>query len=171
MIEHADKLNNHAIQLASDGDYISAIACFKRAIILDQQNYLLWYNLGVTYRDAGELENARDALNSALKINKTNVDVIEALATTCLQLARRGEAETVVKKGLDNDDFNPRLWNLLGVVNFQKEKYEDACQCFEDAVTLDPYYKDALYNLRDCYDQLNNKTGVAECESKIKELK
>ena len=36
MIERADTLNNQAIILASDGAYNEAIACFKRAIVLDK---------------------------------------------------------------------------------------------------------------------------------------
>ena len=43
MTERADKLNNHAIILAADGEYTEAIACFKRAIIIQRDNYLLWY--------------------------------------------------------------------------------------------------------------------------------
>ena len=55
MLERSDTLNNQAILLASDGAYNEAIACFKRAIVIDKENYLLWFNLGVTYRDAGNL--------------------------------------------------------------------------------------------------------------------
>ena len=38
MIERSDTLNNQAIILASDGAYTEAIACFKRAIIIDKEN-------------------------------------------------------------------------------------------------------------------------------------
>ena len=62
MLERSDTLNNQAIILASDGAYTEAIACFKRAIVIDKNNYLLWFNLGVTYRDAGKLEEAENAL-------------------------------------------------------------------------------------------------------------
>jgi len=171
MIEQPDKLNNQAIQLSSEGDYDSAIACFKRAIILEQDNYLLWYNLGVTYRDAGEFSNARDALRKAYEMNSTNEDVVEALVTVCLQMERIQEAANIAKKGLQQDEYNSRFWNLLGVTYFQKEKYEEACTCFEDAVSLNPYYKDALFNLRDTYSQLGNKAGEAECAMRLSELK
>ena len=65
MTERPDKLNNQAILLASGGEYTEAIACFKRAIIIQRDNYLLWYNLGVTYRDSGDLKNAVSALEKA----------------------------------------------------------------------------------------------------------
>ena len=37
MQERADRLNNQAITFASDGAFTEAIACFKRAITLDQE--------------------------------------------------------------------------------------------------------------------------------------
>ena len=114
MIERSDKLNNQAIILASGGNYTEAIACFKRAIIIEKNNYLLWYNLGLTYRDAGEEENARNALIKAWQINPDNDDVIETLATQCLSMKRMDECVYDCNYGLSLKE-NPHLWNLLGV--------------------------------------------------------
>ena len=77
MKEQSDRLNNQAIILASDGAYSEAIACFKRAITLERDNYLLWYNLGITYRDAGNLEEAKNSLCTAFAISPENPDVEE----------------------------------------------------------------------------------------------
>ena len=65
MIERSDVLNNQAISLASEGNFKDAIACFKRAIFIEKENHLLWYNLGITYRDAGDLSNAKKSLETA----------------------------------------------------------------------------------------------------------
>lgn len=51
MKENPEILNSQAIELASHGQYVEAIACFKRAITIARDNSLLWYNLGITYRD------------------------------------------------------------------------------------------------------------------------
>ena len=84
MLERSDSLNNQAILLASDGAYNEAIACFKRAIIIDKENYLLWFNLGVTYRDAGNLTEAENALETAYRMAPEKEDVAETFATICL---------------------------------------------------------------------------------------
>ena len=84
MLERSDTLNNQAILLASDGAYNEAIACFKRAIIIDKENYLLWFNLGVTYRDAGNLTEAENALETAYRMAPEKEDVAETFATICL---------------------------------------------------------------------------------------
>lgn len=170
MIERPDKLNNHAIELASDGDFIGAIACFKRALTLEGDNSLLWYNLGITYRDSGDLDNAVNSFVKAYNLSPDNEEIIEVLATTYLHQNKYGAAKDYCFIGLELNEVNAHLWNLLGVINFKQEKYEDACEYFEAAVCINPYYEDAIFNLKDTYSELNNKTGVLECQKRLKEL-
>ena len=80
MKDNAEILNSQAIELASHGQYVEAIACFKRAITIVRDNPLLWYNLGITYRDAGMLQLSKDALLTAYRINSEDQDIIETLA-------------------------------------------------------------------------------------------
>lgn len=171
MIERSDTLNNQAIILASGGNYVESIACFKRAITIDKNNYLLWYNLGITYRDAGENESAREALIQAFQINPENEEVIETLATQCLSMGNLNEAVYYCNYGLELNNANAHLWNLLGVCFFQEEMYIEASEGFEMALSLNPYYADALLNLKDTYSELGNKNGVIECTMRLKEIK
>lgn len=170
MIERSDKLNNQAILLASDGSYTEAIACFKRAIIIEQNNYLLWYNLGVTYRDCGKLDEAVASMKKAWQLKKDNSEVLETLATLCLQLKNIKDAIYYTNIGLNQFPDNPHFWNLMGVCFFQEKQYVEASESFELAVSENPYYLDALYNLRDCYEELGNIKGSKICDQKIKEL-
>ncbi|MCR4901116.1 MAG: tetratricopeptide repeat protein [Treponema sp.] len=168
MRERPDKLNNHAIMLASDGEYTEAIACFKRAIVIERNNYLLWYNLGITYRDSGDLSSARSSLEKAHQIAPEKADVLETLSTLCIQMEDYVDSLGYTKEGLEKWPENPAFWNLSGVALFNMEKYEQASESFEQAVCLNPYYTDALYNLRDTYTQLNNHNGADECNKRIK---
>ena len=170
MIERADTLNNQAIILASDGAYNEAIACFKRAIVIDKENYLLWFNLGVTYRDAGNLCDAENALETAYRIAPEKEDVAETFATICLMQKKLNKVQEICMDSLDFNPLNPHLWNLLGVTEFQKDNYEEASSYFEQAVSINPYYLDALYNLRDTYSELKNKKGEEACNARIREL-
>lgn len=170
MTEKPDKLNNQAIIFASDGDFIEAIACFKRAIVIEKNNYLLWYNLGVTYRDAGKLEDAEKALSTSFRIAPEKTDVAETYATICLMRKNLEKVHTICVQALDFNPRNSHLWNLLGICEFQSENYKCASEYFEQAVSLNPYYLDALYNLRDTYSLLKNKNGECECIKMIKEI-
>ncbi len=170
MIERADKLNNQAIILASDGNYSDAIACFKRAIVLDRTNCLLWFNLGVTYKTTGDLLLAKKALITSHKLDSNNDDVTETLATICLHLKEYDAVEDYCYEGLDNNPTNPNFWNLLGVRFFQAEDFDNASDCFEKAISINPYYKDALYNLKDTYSELHNRIGEEECDIRLKQI-
>lgn len=170
MIERSDTLNNQAILLASDGAYKEAIACFKRAIVIDKENYLLWFNLGVTYRDAGNLSDAENALETAYRIAPEKEDVAETFGTICLMQKKLSKVQQICMDSLDLNPLNPHLWNLLGVSEFQSDNFEEASSYFEQAVSINPYYLDALYNLRDTYSVIKNIKGQAACDARIKEL-
>lgn len=170
MIERSDVLNNQAIELAASGNFSDAVACLKRAIVIEQDNYLLWYNLGVTYRDFGDLKNAKNALAAAYKIAPYNDDVVETYANICLVLKQHDSSITLCQDGLDINPLNSHLWNLMGVNYFQLEDFEEAASCFEQAVYINPYYGDALFNLRDTYAELGNKNGARECDARLAEL-
>lgn len=170
MKERADILNNQAILLAKDGHFSDAIACFRRAIHIDRNNYLVWFNLGITYRDAGEMMEALNAFRNAFRISPQREDVVETLAVHLLNMHMIDEAFEVCQDGLDFHPVSGKLWNLCGVLHFNSSEYELASESFEMAVTIDPYYSDALYNLRDTYMELKNLQAAGIIERRIIEL-
>lgn len=171
MRENPAALNNQAILLSQESKYNEAIACLKRALVLDQKNELLWYNLGITYRDTGNLEKTKNCLKTAHQLNPDDQDVLEELAIACYKMNDFDQAMEFSMKGLDLNPENPNFWNTVGVVHFNKHEYNDAAEAFETAVIINPYHPEALYNLRDTYKELGNKQGEAECNLKLKTLK
>ncbi len=167
MLENSEVLNNQAIELAAKGEYTEAIACFKRAITVERENYLLWFNLAITYRDAGDLQDAKNCLKKAHYINSEDEEVIETLANICYSMNDITEAFEYVSTGLSLFEDSYRLWNLLGVLYFHQMDYESASEAFEQALSINPYYFDALYNLRDAYIETGNSIGANECSKKM----
>lgn len=171
MTERADVLNNQAILLARDGQFTDAIACLRRAIHIDRTNYLVWYNLGITYRDAGDLMEALEALRNAVRISPEKEDVVETISVLCMQLHMMDEAFAYCQDGLDFHPLSERLWNLMGVLQFNSDDLDCAAESFEMAITINPYYLDALYNLFDTYTSQNNTKAADIIQQRIKELK
>ena len=170
MIESSEKLNTRAIELASGGYYSEALACLKRAIAIDRNNYYLWYNLGITYRDAGDLENACNALETALTYNPNDSDILDSLGLIYLSIGESECAYEILTQAVETQENNPKLWNDLGVVQFSLGMYEQASLSFEKAVKQFPHYYDALFNLRDTYQELGNKIGAKICDEKLKHI-
>lgn len=170
MTERPDVLNNHAILLAAKGNYDDAISCLKRAIILEKDNYLLWYNMGTTFRDAGKLKEARDAMETAYRLDPENMEVLVSLSQIALMQQDFERAAQVCHEGISFTDSNPEIWNLMGVIFFQQNVFKMAADCFERALTLNSFYADALFNLRDTYEELGEEVAVLECERRMREL-
>lgn len=171
MVEKAEVLNSQAISFAANGEFSEAIACFKRALVVEKENHLLWYNLGVTYRDAGNLKLAKQCVLKSLELNDTDKDSLDTLAIICLNCKEFEEALLYCTIGLDLYPTDASLWNTYGVIFFNQLNYFEAAEAFERAVTINPYYYDALYNLRDTYDELGNKVGKEECIARMRQIK
>lgn len=170
MKESTETLNTHAIELATQGDYPEAIACFLRAISIENENHLLWYNLGITYRDTGNFTQAKAALLKAYELHGDDEDILETLALVCYSLNEYAEALSYCFIALELNDSNTHIWNTVGVLYFANLNYALACHAFEHAVMIDPYYYDALFNLHDTYEKLNNTVGQEECRRRMDSL-
>ena len=171
MQESAERLNNQAIELTTMGSFTEAVACYKRALTLEKDNYLLWFNLGVTYQKQGDTAGAKHAFKTAFNLNDCDQEVIEQLSITCLEQKNFEESLEYCQTGLDLNPLNANLWNTLGVIFFNSGEYDLASEAFERAVSINPYYYDALFNLRDTYAELKNKAGEAECAERLSKLK
>lgn len=171
MKESSDILNSQAIDLASQGLFSEAIACLKRAIVIDKDNYLLWYNMGITYRDEGNFSDSKKALLQAYKLNNQDEELLETLSLVCFSLKNTDEAFSYCKEGIELNPENARNWNNLGVFLFSKQQYEDASTAFETAISIYPHYYDAFFNLRDTYLELGNVSGAQECANYMKDIK
>lgn len=170
MQENSEALNTQAIELATNGSYPEAVACLKRALSIDRDNYLLWFNLGVIYRNSGDLEFAKQALKKAASINSEDADIFETLGLICYSLQEYDDAYGYYMAALEISQDNAHIWNNLGVLLFSRGEYAEACEAFEEAITIFPHYYDALYNLRDTYMELGNTKGAAICNEQLKNL-
>lgn len=105
--------------------------------------------VGHRLMDAGEHELALRAYYRAAGSLGLNLDVLSALGSANLKLGRIGQAETLLRQALDEDErFVPAL-NNLGVVLMERGEYGEARRVFQQAFALDSGRTDAIReNLR-----------------------
>jgi Flp pilus assembly protein TadD len=105
--------------------------------------------VGHRLMDAGEYELALRAYYRAAGNLGLNLDVLSALGSANLKLGRIGQAETLLRQALDEDErFVPAL-NNLGVVLMERGEYGEARRVFQQAFALDSGRTDAIReNLR-----------------------
>jgi Flp pilus assembly protein TadD len=168
MEETAENLNDCAVSLAGEGNHSEAIACLKKALAMEPSNSVLWFNLSLSYRALGHREDAKNSLIHAAESNPLDADILDTLGVVLHELGEDESADAAYHAALEIEPGNGRIWNNLGVLRFGQENYADACKSFEKAVTLIPDFDDALYNLRDTYDELGRIADRDKCAQILK---
>ncbi|WP_370732262.1 tetratricopeptide repeat protein [Ruegeria denitrificans] len=110
---------------------------------------------------AGEFELALDSFARAALDQGMNTQILTAMGTANLGLRRLGQAETLLRRAIqDNPDW-PVAWNNLGVVLVEKGEYPEAAQVFKRAFALDNGESDAIRdNLRLALAKMENPVNT-----------
>jgi Flp pilus assembly protein TadD len=99
---------------------------------------------------AGQYELAIRSFNrAALEQGGLNADILSGMGSANLGLGRLGQAETLLRRAVAQDQALPEAWNNLGVVLMERGKTVEAEQIFRKAYALDNGESDAIRdNLR-----------------------
>lgn len=169
-METSSDLNRAGIALTQAGKPFEAIAVFDKAIFLDKDNPVLYLNKGLSEQKTGNYEAAARCFEKAIDLRSNFSDAWAALGLLYYESGRLETAERCYARALEGERKSETL-NNLGVVYFNQERYEDARRRFEEAVSLSPFFYDALYNLRDVCVELDDLQAAAEAERAIRLLK
>jgi tetratricopeptide (TPR) repeat protein len=169
-METAASLNDSGIALTEANRPSDAIPFFRKALVLEPGNPLLWLNLGIAQHRVGEYDEAMLCLDRCRAIDGDCAEAWSALGLLAYERERFDEAESLYLKALELDESSSRCWNNLGVLYFSEGDYGEARDCFERAVSLDPLYYDAIFNLRDVCRELGDGRAAAEFDRRLREL-
>lgn len=101
-------LQNLATLHAWEGRYREAAAIFEEALALDDGDFRVWYNLGATYYNLSEreqartaFERARDLARSAFELNRHDPEVMVNLAGSHAHLGEHDRARALIRQTLE----------------------------------------------------------------------
>jgi tetratricopeptide (TPR) repeat protein len=169
-VETAASLNNSGIALTEANRPDEAISLFRRALIMEPGNPLLWLNLGIAQQHRGDYDKALDSFQHALFIDEDLDEAWFSMGLIYFEMEQLDLAEDCYHSALALNDASPKIWNNLGVLYFTGGNYEEARHCFEEAVALIPLYEEALFNLRDVCRELKDYRAAAEFERTLSGL-
>ncbi|MDR1277575.1 MAG: tetratricopeptide repeat protein [Treponema sp.] len=161
-METASFLNESGIALTEANRPYEAIPLFRKALIMEPENPLLWLNLGVAQQRTGDYEEAINSYQRAIYIEDEMADGWSFLGLIYYELEQFELSEECYQSALARDENSPKTWNNLGVLYFVEGSFEEARNCFEEAISLSPLYYDALLNLRDACRELEDYRAAAE---------
>jgi len=106
---------------------------------------------------AGEYELALDAFTRAALDQGMTTQILTSMGTANLGLKRLGQAETLLRRAVEDDPDWPVAWNNLGVLLMETGEYPEAAQVFRRAYALDNGESDAIRdNLRLALAKMEN---------------
>ena len=188
----SDKASNKASNKALDNTSHSASSNSEAIKNIQFKQYLVYYNIGVTYLNMGKLDFALDNFEKALEINPEFNIAKEGIGRIFTERGNRLEAVKYYQQILEKDSNNYNISLLLGKLYTELENNDQAEECFRKCIRLIPEKPEGYAELgrllmnRESYEQavkvyksyiaineddFNGHYNLAGCYFKLKDLK
>ena len=137
----------------------------QKAIELDPNNGILYYNLGVIYAEQGELELAKEKYTEAIALIPDYVDAYLNLVSVILE----DEVKIVEEmNSLGNSSKDNLRYDELKLE--REDLYKECVPLLEELIKVSAENIDALNTLKNIYGVLGNNEGFMQLKAKIEEL-
>ena len=131
-----------AVALRQHARYAEAERSLLRAINLEHDFAAAHFELGLTYRDMGQLEDAADYLQLAVHFVPDLVAAWFELGTVLAQLRRVDAAQAAYREVLARDARHAAAWLNLGNLRKAGDDLDGAIECYRNAVACEPALAD-----------------------------
>jgi tetratricopeptide (TPR) repeat protein len=144
--EDSQGLIDAANRLRSQGRPREALPLYRRALEIDPRSAEAHNNLGNTFFELGQPQDAADCYLRALTV-KASAEVFCNLANALWQLGRHAEALSATERALALDSRLSMAHNILGLLRAASGQRTQAVASYRQALALNPGYLEALNNL------------------------
>jgi tetratricopeptide (TPR) repeat protein len=135
--------------------------------LLDITDYAAHFNLGITYKEMGLIEEAIDEFKKAMKEKSWRLKSLEMLGLCHELLDQNEKAEDIYKIVINTDNFREdekiAFFYHLGNLFARKGDYEDALKNYKKATQIDREFAD----LNKRIELINRKIAGEEVEEEI----
>lgn len=144
-------LVNQARDQFINGDFASAEKLYQEVVEVEPNNVVALANLGVAQFRQGKLTAAQLALEKAVQANPQDAFSLTTLGAVLIEQNRIDEAVTILERANQAMADDPITLNYLGVASSQQGKFGRAEESLRRAITVQPDYAEAHFNLSVIY--------------------
>lgn len=151
---------NQGAKAFNEKNLDTALVKFVTCNIIDPTNYKSFFYVGYAYTLKGQYDQGIPYLETGLKLNPGNPELLEVYADALLAMEKQKEALENYNKILAKDPKNVKvLINLVSIYSNAKD-YDQALSYSQKLVEADPTYKDGYFNMGTIYLQKIIQTNV-----------
>lgn len=107
--------------------------------------------LSEVYKQKGDMVSAVAVLEEGCRNNPEHYQLLQSLGITLVEAGESSRAIVILEQGLDIVDYDPELWNYLGVAHWHLGRYEEAETAYKKALQRDANYPVVYNNLGALY--------------------
>jgi tetratricopeptide (TPR) repeat protein len=164
--DHPDALNLLGTALLQSGAAEEALAFLERAAAIDRNNARLLANLGQARIALRLYEAAYDAFRKAARIEPGELHFQLGAARALALQGKLSDAENILQRQAKRNPRSAAVWLNLGHVMRDRQQRQEAIDCYEKAVALEPEMPDARNALGSA---LHSKLRFADAEAQYRE--
>ena len=138
------------------GRYSKAINFYRRAIQLKPDYLEAYNNLGVAYKETGDLTAAIESYQKAISLNPDQAAVHNNLGVALNKISRFKESIKAYNKALELKPDYAEAYNNIGVAYNELGMNENAVSSYKKAIEFNNQYVSAYFNLGNAYRALDN---------------
>jgi len=134
--------------LRKEKRYLDSRDMLIEAIELDKDNFLAYYELGLTLSASDKKDTAIIMFSNGLKINPEFKELKVALAITYSEIGRYKEAIALYNELIEADDADEEVWyNLANIYQYEIGDRDKAEECYIEAIKINNKSYAAWFNL------------------------
>ncbi len=148
LLQQGNALSNLGLYEAAITSYDKAINTKHKAVQLNPDFYLAWYNRGGAFLKIKQYEKAFYSYNKVVQIKPSYYEAWHWRGIIlCDHLGRYEEAINSFKKVLEIKPDHHEAWHNQGVAQSNLKQYKEAIIFFEKALEIKPDYHEAWHTL------------------------
>ena len=139
--------NELGIKLHEEGKYKSAIKYFKLLTVLHPSASFGFYNMGNTYLELEDFENAKPFFIKTLEMEPKHEMALANLGETYRKLGKIEKSLSCHNKAIKINPENPKNYYNIAITFWEAERTKEAEENYRKAILLDPKHIGSYHNL------------------------